>query len=70
MIVRGKKILVTGHNGFIGKKLVKTLKHYDNEVITLEKGAGKRLDIRDWNEIKKFEDFNIIYFFEQIVKIK
>ena len=61
MIVRGKKILVTGHNGFIGKKLVKTLKHYDNEVITLEKGAGKRLDIRDWNEIKKFEDFNIIY---------
>lgn len=57
----GKKILITGHNGFIGQKFVKELENYDIEVITLEDNIGNRIDIRNWDKIKEFEDLDMIY---------
>lgn len=61
MKVKGKKILITGHNGFIGQKLVKELESHDNKVINLEDNNGNRVDIRNWNKIKEFKDLDIIY---------
>jgi len=65
MILSGKKVLVTGHTGFIGKMLVEELKKQGNKVLTMEETDGNILDIRDWNKIKqwrnKVETIDLIY---------
>jgi UDP-glucose 4-epimerase len=61
MLLKGEKVLVTGHKGFIGQELVRTLEKYDNEVTILEEDQGRRIDIRDWNKIKDLDDFQTIY---------
>ena len=61
MLLKGEKVLVTGHKGFIGQELVRTLEKYDNEVTILEEANGRRIDIRDWDKIKDLEDFQTIY---------
>jgi UDP-glucose 4-epimerase len=61
MSLKGKNILVTGHNGFIGKKLVNELEKKDNKITILEDKSGNRIDIRDWEKIKEFKNIDIIY---------
>jgi nucleoside-diphosphate-sugar epimerase len=61
MSIKEKKILVTGHNGFLGRRLVKELEEKDNEVIKLEDNIGNKIDVRNWDQIKEYEDLDIIY---------
>jgi len=59
MSLKGKRILVTGHDGFIGRKLVKELESNDNEVVGFDYRDG--IDIRNWEQIREFDDIDIIY---------
>ncbi len=64
MSFTGKKILVTGHNGFLGKNIVNTLNKLNAEILTLTDGKGNRIDIRDWKSIKESlqaESVDVIY---------
>jgi len=61
MSLKGKNILVTGHNGFIGKKLVNELEKKGSKIIILEDESGNRIDIRNWEKIKGIKDIDIIY---------
>lgn len=61
MSLKGKKILVTGYNGFLGRELVKKLEENGTEVIKLEDNTGKKIDVRNWEQIKEYKDLDIIY---------
>lgn len=61
MKLKGKKILVTGHNGFVGKNLVKELERRDARVVTLQDENKKRIDIRNWQKIKDINNLDMIY---------
>lgn len=61
MKLKGKKILVTGHNGFVGKNLVKELERRDAQVVTLQDENKKRIDIRNWQKIKDIDNLDMIY---------
>ena len=61
MNLKGKRILVTGSSGFIGKNLVEELKRHNAEVVTLTYPEGKKIDMRDWQKIKKREDIDMVY---------
>lgn len=63
MTINKKRILVTGHNGFVGRNLVKELKNLDAQVLILNDKYG-RVDLRQWERIKnsfKTEEVNFIY---------
>ena len=47
MKLNGKRILVTGSRGFVGKNLVAELKRHGAEVLTLTDNEGRGIDIRD-----------------------
>ena len=59
MKLKNKRILVTGHDGFIGSYLLPELEK-DNEVLTLEEDQGF-IDVRDWENIRKIDDLDVIY---------
>lgn len=59
MSLKGKRILVTGHDGFIGRKLVKELESNGNEVLGFDYRDG--IDIRNWEQIREFKDIDIVY---------
>jgi nucleoside-diphosphate-sugar epimerase len=59
MSLKGKRILVTGHDGFIGRKLVEELESNDNEVVGFDHRDG--IDIRNWEQIREFRDIDMIY---------
>ncbi|MCE5214532.1 MAG: GDP-mannose 4,6-dehydratase [Methanobacterium sp.] len=62
MNIQGKKVLVTGHNGFLGSKLVNRLVRDDAEVVTLTDARGHRIDLRNWEKIQDtFDAVDIIY---------
>lgn len=61
MKLKGKKILVTGHKGFVGKNLIKELENRDAEVVTLQDQNKKRIDIRNWQKIKDVDNLDMIY---------
>ena len=52
MKLNGKKVLVTGSSGFVGKGLVAELKRQGAEVLTLTDHDGRRIDIRDQQSVK------------------
>ena len=56
MNLKGKGILVTGSSGFVGSHLVEELKRHNMEVVTLTDPEGHRIDVRDWQKIKKIDD--------------
>ena len=53
MSFAGKRILVTGASGFVGKNLVVDLKSRGAEVLTLTDPNGYRIDVRDWQRIRE-----------------
>lgn len=61
MLFKSKKVLVTGHEGFLGKNLIKKLKKIDVDILTLTEPNGKKIDVRDWEKIKEIEKPDIIY---------
>ena len=61
MTLNGKRILVTGSSGFIGRNLVAELKRHNVEVITLTDPEGHRIDVRDWQKIQEITDIDIVY---------
>jgi UDP-glucose 4-epimerase len=56
MMLQGKRILVTGSSGFLGKNLVEELKKQETEVFTLTDRYGYKIDIRDQQRIRGIID--------------
>jgi UDP-glucose 4-epimerase len=52
ILLKGKRVLVTGASGFVGKHLTKELKGHGAEVLALDVRSNDSIDIRDWQRIK------------------
>jgi UDP-glucose 4-epimerase len=61
MNINGKRILVTGSTGFVGRNLVEELKRHNVEVVTLTDPEGHRIDVVDWQKIKEIDDIDTVY---------
>lgn len=60
MKLKGKRILVSGGSGFLGRNLVNKLRGIGARVITIDKADGR--DMRDWSAIKDVADsLDVIY---------
>jgi len=49
--IKGKKIWVSGHNGMVGRAVVKTLKNYDCEILTVDRhelDLSRQQKVEDW----------------------
>jgi UDP-glucose 4-epimerase len=69
MKLNGKRILVTGSSGFVGRNLVEELKRHNVEVVTLTDLKAKRVDIRDWKKIKEIRNIDIVYHLAAITSV-
>ena len=73
MKLNGKRILVTGSSGFVGKNLVEELKRQDAEVLTLTDHNGRRIDIRDSKRvteiINEIRNIDIVYHLAAITSV-
>jgi UDP-glucose 4-epimerase len=58
MALNGKKVLVTGSNGFVGKHLCNKLRDVGALVTTFDLSDG---DITNWNDVKKIPSVDIIF---------
>ena len=59
MSIRGRRILVTGSGGFVGKHLVGELRKQRLEVMGIDIQSG--IDIRNWDQVKNIEGIDIVY---------
>ena len=59
MSFRGRRILVTGSGGFVGRHLVGELRKQRLEVMGIDIQSG--IDIRNWDQVKNIEDIDIVY---------
>ena len=73
MKLNGKRVLVTGSSGFVGKNLVEELKRQDAKVLTLTDHDGRRIDIRDQQRvngiINEIRNIDIIYHLAAITSV-
>ena len=49
--IKGKRIWVSGHNGMVGRAVVKTLKNYDCEILTVDR---QELDLSRQQEVENW----------------
>ena len=61
MTINGRRILVTGSSGFVGRHLVEELKRHSVEVVTLTDNNGNKIDVRNWQKIKEIKDIYMVY---------
>jgi UDP-glucose 4-epimerase len=61
MNINGKRILVTGNSGFVGRNLIGELEKHNVQIITLTDHEGHRIDVRDWQKIKEIDDIDVVY---------
>ncbi|MBM4452971.1 MAG: NAD-dependent epimerase/dehydratase family protein [Chloroflexi bacterium] len=59
MNLRGKRIVVTGSDGFVGSHLVPRLRQEEAEVIPVD--ISKGTDVANWEQVKHYKDIDIIY---------
>lgn len=59
MNLGGKRIIVTGSNGFVGSHLVPRLRQERAEVIPVD--ISKDTDVTNWEQVKDYKDIDIIY---------
>ena len=59
ILLKGKKVVVTGSSGFVGSHLVRRLLREEAQVRGLDITNGE--DITNWDKIKDLGDFDIIY---------
>ena len=59
MSLRGKRIIITGSNGFVGSHLVPRLEKEGATAIPVDISQG--IDITDWEQVKGYHDIDIIY---------
>lgn len=59
MSLHGKRILITGSNGFIGSHLVQRLEKEGANIIPIDVSRG--IDITDWEQVKDYHDIDAIY---------
>ena len=73
MKLNGKRILVTGSSGFVGKNLVEELKRQDADVLTLTDHDGRRIDIRDQQRVEaiinEIKNIDIVYHLAAITSV-
>ncbi len=73
MKLNGKRILVTGSSGFVGKGLVNELKRQDADVLTLTDHDGRRIDIRDQQRVKgitnEIKNIDMVYHLAAITSV-
>ena len=73
MKLNGKRVLVTGSRGFVGKNLVEELKRQDADVLTLTDHDGRRIDIRDQQRVEaiinKIRNIDIVYHLAAITSV-
>jgi UDP-glucose 4-epimerase len=73
MKLNGKRILVTGSSGFVGKNLVEELKRQGAEVLTLTEHDGRRIDIRDQQRVKgitnEIRNIDMVYHLAAITSV-
>jgi nucleoside-diphosphate-sugar epimerase len=58
MRLQGKRIIVTGSDGFVGSHLVVRLRQEKAEVIPIDISEG--IDVTDWDQVKGYKDIDII----------
>ena len=61
MELKGKRILLTGSDGFVGRNLGQELRRQGAKVLTLVDRNGQMIDIRDWQKIREIRNLDIIY---------
>jgi UDP-glucose 4-epimerase len=54
MVLKGKRILVTGANGFIGRHLTTELQKQGANVLALDVQGNYPVDLRDWHRLENF----------------
>jgi len=58
MRLQGKRIIVTGSDGFVGSHLVARLRQEKAEVISVDITGGD--DVTDWEQVKDYKDIDVI----------
>ncbi|MFC2050556.1 NAD-dependent epimerase/dehydratase family protein [Chloroflexota bacterium] len=59
MNLQGKRILITGSDGFVGSHLVQRLEKEGSNIIPIDVSRG--IDIIDWEQVKDYHDIDAIY---------